>query len=314
MSKNCKITVNGCENLSNYHFFVGVMNKRSLFSFSVLILGFFSAWVISSKGNDNEDFSAKVKIALRDAGNELLLSNQDSISLIFPVLELSESSYKLAFQNQLSFKPGLLVSQVKSSFAKLDLPRYYRVEVVQCADEEVAYSYEIRDDAAYDIIPCAGRELPLNCYHIEVQFIHEFGLFSQVKLTGFGILVSVSLLMAFIFMKRKKNPKGEKVQEDTIQIGRIQLDPEQCHLLVNDEKIAITRKECELLVIFAKNLNQVVTREELTKKVWEDNNVFVGRSLDTFISRLRGKLKSDESVKITNVHGVGYKLEVDQNG
>jgi DNA-binding response OmpR family regulator len=80
-------------------------------------------------------------------------------------------------------------------------------------------------------------------------------------------------------------------------------------LLIKGEKIAITRKECELLVIFAANLNQIVTREELTKKVWEDNNVFVGRSLDTFISRLRGKLKSDDSIKISNVHGVGYKME-----
>jgi len=46
------------------------------------------------------------------------------------------------------------------------------------------------------------------------------------------------------------------------------------------------------------------------KKVWEDNGVFVGRSLDTYISKLRKKLKDDDSIKLTNVHGVGYKLEV----
>ncbi len=266
--------------------------------------------MISVPEQDTEEFSAKVKIALRDAGNELLLSNRDSSSLIFPVLELPKSTYKLSFQNALSFKPGLLVSQVKTSFAKLDLPKYYRVEVVQCKDEEVAYSYEIRDDSAYDIIPCAGRELPLGCYHIQVQFIQTFGSLSTLKLSGYGILISVSLLMAFVFLKRKKSPGNEEILEDSISIGKTQLDAEQCHLLIKGQKIAVTRKECELLVIFAANLNQIVTREELTKKVWEDNNVFVGRSLDTFISRLRGKLKSDETIKITNVHGVGYKLEV----
>ena len=50
--------------------------------------------------------------------------------------------------------------------------------------------------------------------------------------------------------------------------------------------------------------------EDLTKKVWEDNGVFVGRSLDTYISKLRKKLQTDESIKLTNVHGVGYKLEL----
>jgi DNA-binding winged helix-turn-helix (wHTH) protein len=46
------------------------------------------------------------------------------------------------------------------------------------------------------------------------------------------------------------------------------------------------------------------------KRVWEDNGVFVGRSLDTFISRLRKILKPDSTIQLTNVHGVGYKLEI----
>ena len=47
------------------------------------------------------------------------------------------------------------------------------------------------------------------------------------------------------------------------------------------------------------------------KKVWEDNGVFVGRSLDTYISKLRKILKDDDAIRITNIHGIGYKLEVD---
>ena len=42
----------------------------------------------------------------------------------------------------------------------------------------------------------------------------------------------------------------------------------------------------------------------------EDNGVFVDRSLDTFISKLRKKFKDDASINIINIHGVGYKLEV----
>ena len=56
--------------------------------------------------------------------------------------------------------------------------------------------------------------------------------------------------------------------------------------------------------------NQIIKREELTKKVWEDNGVFVGRSLDTYISKLRKKLQDDDSIQLINIHGIGYKLEV----
>ena len=54
----------------------------------------------------------------------------------------------------------------------------------------------------------------------------------------------------------------------------------------------------------------IIKREELSKKVWEDHGVFVGRSLDTYISKLRKKLSEDETLKLTNVHGIGYVLVV----
>ena len=78
------------------------------------------------------------------------------------------------------------------------------------------------------------------------------------------------------------------------------------------EEISLSKKECELLEIFVAHPNQIIKRDELTKKVWEDHGVFVGRSLDTYISKLRKKLQDDSSIKITNVHGVGYKLELNQ--
>ena len=75
-------------------------------------------------------------------------------------------------------------------------------------------------------------------------------------------------------------------------------------------EISLSKKECELLSIFVDRPNEIIKRDELTKKVWEDNGVFVGRSLDTYISKLRKKLKEDTSIKLVNIHGVGYKLEI----
>lgn len=265
--------------------------------------------MIAEPNKEEGDFSAKVKLALRDVGNELLLSTGDSVSLILPVRELSKDYYRLSFQNHLSTKPGLVVTQVKASFAKLDLPKFYRVEVIQCTDQEVAYSYEIRNDSAHDIIPCVGRDLPLDCYDVEIKFIQATSPVATRKHLGFGLLFGVMLMVAFVFTKRKK-PVSLQNPDVFIVIGNTKFDQLQSLLLVNGEEVSLTSKECELLAIFAENINQVVTREVLTKRVWEDHNVFVGRSLDTYISRLRNKLKSDPSIKIINAHGIGYRLEV----
>jgi DNA-binding response OmpR family regulator len=45
------------------------------------------------------------------------------------------------------------------------------------------------------------------------------------------------------------------------------------------------------------------------KKVWEDEGVITGRSLDMFVSKLRKKLSNDPHVQIAGVHGKGYRLE-----
>ena len=101
----------------------------------------------------------------------------------------------------------------------------------------------------------------------------------------------------------------EKHDEHTT-LGSFRFYPQQLKLVKEAVEIGLSKKECELLEIFIAKPNQVITRDELTKKVWEDNGVFVGRSLDTYISKLRKKLSEDTAIKLTNVHGVGYKLEI----
>ena len=54
--------------------------------------------------------------------------------------------------------------------------------------------------------------------------------------------------------------------------------------------------------------NMVVRRDELLRALWGDNDYFMGRSLDVFISRLRKRLADDPAVRIASVHGVGFRL------
>ncbi|MDT0558839.1 winged helix-turn-helix domain-containing protein [Ichthyenterobacterium sp. W332] len=267
------------------------------------------AMLSSCSEDKDEEFSERTKIALRDVGNTLLLKINDSTSLIRPVLEIEPKTFQLSFSSHLSFEPSDLVSNVRQSIEAAKLPKYYRVEVIQCSDNEVAYSYQITVDEESTIIPCSGRVLPYNCYLIKVKFSKniEVPFTRQGFFFGYVLLV-VTLLILYFYKKRQ----AMLHDTDTVSftVGSFKFYPEQNKLVKATDEISLSKKECELLEIFVTNTNTIVKRDELTKRVWEDHGVIVGRSLDTYVSKLRKKLQDDDSIKLTNVHGVGYKLEI----
>lgn len=266
--------------------------------------------VLSGCSNKTKDFSEDhIKVVLREVGNQLLLVNRDSTSLVLPVLVLDESRYRLSFQKQLSFEPNDLVSIFRENFQRSKLSKDYSVEVVQCKDEEVAYSYEVSANEENTIIPCSNRILPKQCYTIEVRLIQNEKIdFNNTILLVVLALVGLPLLALLLYRRNYKVENSDA--ENVIRIGSFKFYAEQNKLIKEAEEISLSKKECELLEIFVSRPNEVIKRDELTKRVWEDNGVFVGRSLDTYISKLRKKLKGDDSIKLTNVHGVGYKLEL----
>ncbi len=73
--------------------------------------------------------------------------------------------------------------------------------------------------------------------------------------------------------------------------------------------VTMTRREADLLVFFYQHCNKTVTREQLLVALWGENDYFKGRSMDVFITRLRKYFQQDDSVRITNIHGVGFRLE-----
>ena len=285
------------------------MNQRKIYFYGSLCLAFFATLMLLAPDKKEEAFSELVKIALRDAGNKLLLTNQDSTSLILPVHKVAASRYQLSFEKALIINPDSLVVIVDKSFQKANLPTDYQIEVKQCKDFEVAYSYQKNNDVEKSIIPCSGRFLPQKCYTIEVHFLEKSST-SNNKIIWVVLLIG-SMILAFIFIpKRKKVKERNASNENSISLGKFQFYPEENKLIAETNVINLSNKEVELLTIFVTTPNKIIKREELSKKVWEDHGVFVGRSLDTYISKLRKKLDKDPSVRIINIHGLGYKLEV----
>jgi len=100
------------------------------------------------------------------------------------------------------------------------------------------------------------------------------------------------------------------VKPNVFTFGRCTLDYANLLLSVKGENLTLTQKEAGVLQLFCQNMNKLVKRDYILKTIWEDEGYFVGRSLDVFISKLRKYLKNDSSIRIVNIHGVGYKMEV----
>ena len=109
-----------------------------------------------------------------------------------------------------------------------------------------------------------------------------------------------------------KRGKVSQVTNQIISFSKYTLDLENIILNIGKKQIQLTRKEADILALFASNKNTLLKREFILKTVWEDDSYFIGRSLDVFISKLRKHFKTDSNISITNIHGAGYKFEVSE--
>ncbi|SDB37294.1 Transcriptional regulatory protein, C terminal [Flavobacteriaceae bacterium MAR_2010_188] len=312
MSKKCKRSVKPYQISNKSGYFTLIMSKQGFFSFSGLILISFVIWIFSTQKEVDADFNERVKLSLRDVGNQLLLADGDSTSLVLPVLELKENKFQLSFEKHLAFMPDSLAEIFSRSFRKSNLPESYRVEVIDCKSHQTVHSFEIKSNNSDNIIPCLGRPLDKDCYQITVRFTQEKGNSLASKPILYISVFGIFGFVVFGMFKRKRPILEIPIIEDYFSIGSYIYFQEQSKLVRAGKEINLSNKENELLIILVENINQIVKREELSKRVWEDNGVFVGRSLDTYISKLRKKFAEDDTIKITNVHGIGYKLEVEQ--
>jgi two-component system, OmpR family, response regulator len=98
--------------------------------------------------------------------------------------------------------------------------------------------------------------------------------------------------------------------KETYQIGQYLFDSANQELVFSGEKRGLTKKEAELLKLLCQNVNNLVRRDYALKQIWGEDDYFMGRSMDVYITKLRKLLKDDTNISILNIHRTGFKLEV----
>ena len=115
------------------------------------------------------------------------------------------------------------------------------------------------------------------------------------------------ILKIEVFLRRRNITEMQAPEK--YRIGAYEFDYQNLELTINNDKKTLTQREADLLQYLAHQQNQVLKRSDILEQVWGEDDYFLGRSLDVFISRLRKYLKGDEQLKIENIHGVGFRLK-----
>jgi len=102
--------------------------------------------------------------------------------------------------------------------------------------------------------------------------------------------------------------KAEKTASEKFEIGSYTFNPVTQMLYHADVQIELSHRESEILKRLCINKNDVVETRNILLDLWGDDSFFNTRSLHVFITKLRHKLSKDDSIKIINVRGIGYKM------
>lgn len=274
---------------------------------------------LSSVARANSDavrFSENVNLSLRRTVDLLLRGNGDSLSQIPPVQQTDANTFSVRMGPVFDYDK--LPETLQQSFDSYHIDRPYSVAVLDCKTGNLQLGYQFFDLQQPGGVPCRGRSREVGCYTLQIRFSPET---PKPKTAGnTWLLISVGGTLAalgFVAWNRVRHkrepeaaPQDISVPHSRVAFGNSWLDTANQTLYNGETSQTLTFREAKLLNLFTKNINQVLERDTILKSVWEDEGVTVGRSVDVFVSRLRKMLAADPQVKITAIHGVGYKMEV----
>jgi hypothetical protein len=313
--KKCKIIVNSLKRA-----FFGIdMNRLNILLVAVIMA---TAVVLSAgalfvtKDDRSRFLEQRAQLVMRDIGHRILLHSGDSTSRVLPVKQIAPANFQISFQSEFNFVPDTLIKVIHARLIAAQLPLNYIVNVFDCVNNQIVYGYE-RMRTTEEMIQCEGRTQTRGCYIIQITFTDWKGPAGSSNTHYLFALALAGIAgLTFIGSKYIRTPKTQLpvavANHTVVMVGKYSFDFNRRVLLNGSESVALSEKESRLLQLLAASPNEALSRDFLLKEIWENEGVFVGRSLDVFVSKLRKKLQNDPAVRIISIHGKGYKLEIDR--
>jgi DNA-binding response OmpR family regulator len=198
----------------------------------------------------------------------------------------------------------------------------FLTEVAHSAEEALKTSLNNFDLILLDVMmgPMSGfrladklrKELNIN---VPIIFLTAKDTENDI-LTGFSLGAddyiakpfSVNELTARVIAVLKRSRSDKLKAQETIRYGDIEMDTIRKRLIINGQKVELTKKEFEILNLLLENQGKVFTREDILTTVWGNDVVVTERTVDVNITRLRTKLGA-YGQNLKNKTGYGYFFE-----
>lgn len=94
-----------------------------------------------------------------------------------------------------------------------------------------------------------------------------------------------------------------------ISINNLVIDRQSYTVTVDEKKVALAKKEFELLYFLCQHPNKIFNRDDILKRVWGTDVYVVSRTVDVHIRKIREKIGEKY---ISTVKGIGYKFETEE--
>ncbi|MGE7674794.1 response regulator transcription factor [Lysinibacillus sp. NPDC094403] len=120
---------------------------------------------------------------------------------------------------------------------------------------------------------------------------------------------SIEELLARMRVIFRRNERYEKNVIKHLKFKEILVDMMSRTVTKENEEIALTKREYELLLMFLQNINHVLSREVILEKIWGYETEVETNVVDVYVRYLRNKLQNDEEHYIHSVRGVGYVMK-----
>ncbi len=113
-------------------------------------------------------------------------------------------------------------------------------------------------------------------------------------------------------INRVNRSQSDSHKKDVYSLGIFIFNYPEQSLVMGNESKKLTKKEAALLRLLCIHKGEVLQRNSILRIIWGSDDYFLGRSMDVFITKLRKYLAEDSKINISNIHGVGFKLEVEE--
>ncbi|HEY3281315.1 MAG TPA: response regulator transcription factor [Armatimonadota bacterium] len=114
-------------------------------------------------------------------------------------------------------------------------------------------------------------------------------------------------------LRRYRKGNDAKPRRGPLRVCGLRLDPDSYEVAVEGQAVGLTRLEFDLLYCLADSAGKVLSRQDIVRRVWGEEEVIDLRGIDAHIRRLRTKVETspDRPQRILSIYGVGYKMPVD---